>query len=134
MEAETIHNCVNNLNYIAKTFRKTGWSTRNRNTQAQRKNFGFRRGHWTPQRCRQGYRKVSLKRVDFSHCFLVSTGRLTSDIVSKTARVGIPIVASIAAVLDSGIEIAKKANLTLIGFVRGRRMNIYNAPERVLLS
>jgi formate dehydrogenase accessory protein FdhD len=60
------------------------------------------------------------------------SGRLTGDIVFKAAKVGLPIVASIAAALDSGIAIAKDANLTLIGFVRGKRMNVYTFPERIL--
>jgi len=64
--------------------------------------------------------------------FLTSTGRITGDIALKAARVKIPIVASIAAAVDSGIEIAKLTDLTLIGFVRGSRMNIYTHPERIV--
>jgi formate dehydrogenase accessory protein FdhD len=77
---------------------------------------------------------VPLNNVAFKECFLALSGRLSADMVLKAAKVGIPIIASIAAALDSGIEIAKRANLTLIGFVRGKRMNVYNAPERILLS
>jgi FdhD protein len=44
----------------------------------------------------------------------------------------LPIVASLAAAIDSGISIAEDVGLTLIGFARGRRMNIYNFPERIL--
>ena len=74
---------------------------------------------------------AALKSVQFSECFLASTGRLSGDIVFKAAKVGIPIVSSLGAALDSGIEMAVAANLTLAGFVRGKRMNIYNAPERI---
>jgi formate dehydrogenase accessory protein FdhD len=76
---------------------------------------------------------TSLVRTDFDHCFLALSGRLTGDIVFKAARVRIPIIASLAAAIDSGIEVAKRANLTLVGFVRGRRMNIYAFPERIVL-
>jgi formate dehydrogenase assembly factor FdhD len=38
----------------------------------------------------------------------------------------------LAAAIDSGIAIAKDAELTLVGFVRGRRMNVYSFPERIL--
>jgi formate dehydrogenase accessory protein FdhD len=51
----------------------------------------------------------------------------------KTARVKVPMVASIAAALDSGIAVARKVNLTLVGFVRGGRMNVYTFDERILL-
>jgi FdhD protein len=47
--------------------------------------------------------------------------------------VGLPIVASIAAALSSGIAVAEVANLTLVGFVRGKRMNIYTRAERIII-
>jgi len=68
---------------------------------------------------------------EFGETFAVSTGRLSGDIVLKIARVGIPIVASISSVLSSGVEIAEATGVTLIGFVRGNRMNVYCYPGRV---
>jgi formate dehydrogenase accessory protein FdhD len=56
---------------------------------------------------------------------------MTGDMVLKAARVGLPIVASLAAAIDSGVAVAKEAGITLIGFVRGNRMNIYSFPERI---
>jgi FdhD protein len=75
---------------------------------------------------------AALKQISFGECFLTSTGRLSGDIVFKAAKVGLPIVASLGAALDSGVAMAEAANLTLTGFVRGKRMNIYNAPERIV--
>ena len=69
-----------------------------------------------------------------SESFLTSTGRLSGDIVLKTARVKIPIVASLAATLSSGVKIAEMTGITLIGFVRGHRMNIYTHPKRVIVG
>jgi formate dehydrogenase accessory protein FdhD len=63
---------------------------------------------------------------------LALSGRLSGDVVFKAARVGLPIVASLAAALDSGIKIAADAELTLVGFVRGGRLNIYTFPKRIL--
>ena len=71
------------------------------------------------------------KRVGFSKCAIVSSGRQPANMVSKAARVGIPIVASIAGPVYSGVDIAIKTGVTLICFVRGQRMNIYSYPERV---
>lgn len=71
-------------------------------------------------------------RSSLEESFLTSTGRITGDIALKAARVKIPIVASIAAAVDSGIDVAKLTDLTLIGFVRGSRMNIYTHPERIV--
>jgi FdhD protein len=75
----------------------------------------------------------AVNKINFGECFLASSGRLTGDMVLKAGRVGLPIVASLAAAVDSGITIAKETGLTLIGFVRGKRMNIYNLSERVIL-
>jgi FdhD protein len=77
--------------------------------------------------------EASLKRINFGECFMVITGRVPGDMIYKAAKVGLPIVASVAAVLNSGVSSAQKANITLVGFVRGKRMNIYTYPERIQL-
>lgn len=74
-----------------------------------------------------------LNRLNFSECFMVITGRVPGDMIYKAAKVGLPIVASVAAVLNSGVASAEKANVTLVGFVRGKRMNVYTSPERVIM-
>ena len=71
--------------------------------------------------------------VDFSRCVLVSSGRQPADMVLKVARMGIPILASKASPIRSGIIAAKKTGLTLICFVREQRMNVYTYPSRVLV-
>jgi formate dehydrogenase accessory protein FdhD len=76
----------------------------------------------------------ALRKRDLSKCFLASSGRLTGDIVLKAARMKIPVVSSLAAATDSGIEVAKRAGVTLIGFVRGQRMNVFTFPERVTIE
>ncbi len=73
-----------------------------------------------------------MRESSLEESFLTSTGRITGDIALKAARVKIPIVASIAAAVDSGVEIAKLTDLTLAGFVRGNRMNVYTHPERIV--
>ncbi|MGD8566220.1 MAG: formate dehydrogenase accessory sulfurtransferase FdhD [Candidatus Bathyarchaeota archaeon] len=71
------------------------------------------------------------RRVDFSRSVLVSSGRQPANMVLKAARVGIPIVASIAGPILSGVDAALKTGVTLICFVRGKRMNVYSHAERV---
>lgn len=75
----------------------------------------------------------ALKKIDFAECFLAFSGRLPSDVVFKVAEAGFPIIASFGAALDSGITLAKQTNLTLIGFIREKRMNIYSKPERIIV-
>jgi len=75
----------------------------------------------------------ALRKVVFGECFLALSGRISGDVAFKAARVGLPIVASIAAALSSGISVGEEANLTLVGFVRGKRMNIYHGSERIAI-
>ena len=74
---------------------------------------------------------AALNKVDFGECFLALSGRMSGDVVFKAANVGLPIIASLAAALSSGISMAESADLTLVGFVRGKRFNIYTCPERI---
>ena len=76
---------------------------------------------------------AALNHTDFGDCFLAFSGRMPSDVVFKIAKVGLPIVASFGAALDSGVALAEQTNLTLIGFIRDKRMNIYTEPERIIL-
>ncbi|MCS7115181.1 MAG: formate dehydrogenase accessory sulfurtransferase FdhD [Nitrososphaerota archaeon] len=134
VKAATIQNCVNNLNHMAETFRKTGGVHAAAVYKADGTLVAFAEDVGRHNAVDKAIGKCALDRTPFNECFLALSGRLTADIVLKAARVGIPIVASLAAALDSGIEIAKKANITLVGFVRGRRMNVYNALERIVFD
>ena len=68
---------------------------------------------------------------DLSNCFLALSGRLPSDMVEKAARAGIPLVASVSAATAGGVDAALRWKITLIGFARGGRANVYTFPERV---
>ncbi|MEM3693717.1 MAG: formate dehydrogenase accessory sulfurtransferase FdhD [Candidatus Bathyarchaeia archaeon] len=74
----------------------------------------------------------ALSNVDFENTVLMSSGRLGGEMVFKAARLCIPIVASLSAPIFSGIIVAKKAGVTLLGFVRGGRLNVYSHPRRIL--
>jgi FdhD protein len=62
---------------------------------------------------------------------LVTSGRISSEILVKVAKLGIPILVSRSAPTTLSIELAEKLGITLIGFVRGRRLNIYSNGQRV---
>jgi FdhD protein len=59
------------------------------------------------------------------------TGRLSLELVAKAVPVSLPVLVSRGAPTHAGIELAEKANLTLIGFARSGRMNIYTAEWRI---
>ncbi|MCA1743993.1 MAG: formate dehydrogenase accessory sulfurtransferase FdhD [Desulfonatronovibrio sp.] len=65
---------------------------------------------------------------------IYTTGRLTSDMVLKCARMGIPVVLSRTAPSSLGLEIARKAGITLGAYVRPGRVNVFNAPERIIVQ
>jgi len=77
--------------------------------------------------------RAVLQGLRLDEIFLTSSGRITSDIVIKAANVGIPVIVSISAPSDKAIKLAEMTGLTLIGFVRGKRFNIYTHPERIIL-
>ncbi|MDD2666437.1 MAG: formate dehydrogenase accessory sulfurtransferase FdhD [Methanocellales archaeon] len=73
-----------------------------------------------------------LKKYHFPDTFVVCTGRISSEMVLKCSVAKIPIIASRGAVTSLAVEIANKTGLTVIGFVRGKRMNIYSNEQRIL--
>lgn len=62
---------------------------------------------------------------------LCTTGRLFYEIVSKGAAGGFPVIASRGAATDRAVELATRAGITLVGFVRGDRFNIYSHSQRI---
>jgi len=132
VKAETVSNCVNRLNFIAETFRKTGGVHVAAIYATDGTLVTFAEDVGRHNAVDKVIGSCIMKEIDVRNCFLALSGRLTSDIVLKAAKTGLPIVASLAAAIDSGIAIAKDAGLTLVGFVRGRRMNVYSFPERII--
>lgn len=63
---------------------------------------------------------------------LFISGRISSEIALKCARRQIPIVISRNAPTSFSIALADVLDVTLVGFVRGDRMNVYTHPERIL--
>lgn len=64
---------------------------------------------------------------------IYTTGRLTSDMVLKCARIGIPIIMSRTSTSSLGLAIADRAGATLIGYARPERLNVFTHPERITL-
>jgi len=70
--------------------------------------------------------RVLLSGGDFDDKILFSTGRLTSTLVMKALRCGIPVLASKGAPLKTAVDFAREYDLALVGFLRRGRFNVYS--------
>ncbi len=69
---------------------------------------------------------------DLSKMFLVSSGRQPAGMVMKAVRAGIPLIISKSAPISSGIDSARRANVTLCCYGTREKMKVFSAPERIL--
>lgn len=63
---------------------------------------------------------------------LMVSGRVAFEIVQKALRAALPVIAAVSAPTSLAVELADEAGLTLVGFVRGDRMNVYTGHQRVV--
>ncbi len=74
---------------------------------------------------------ATLDGTDISKLFLLSSGRQPAGMVMKAARAGVPLVVSKAAPVSSGIDSARRANLTLACFADKEKVKAFSCPERI---
>ena len=74
------------------------------------------------------------ERVPAHDKIFYTTGRLTSEMVIKTVRMGIPILISRSGFTAWGVELARKANLTLVGRARGKRFVALAGENRIVFD
>ncbi|ABL78656.1 formate dehydrogenase family accessory protein FdhD [Thermofilum pendens Hrk 5] len=78
---------------------------------------------------------LAVKRgLDLGSLGFAVTCRLTGSVVEKFVSASVPLVASKAAVTLQGVLAAERGGVTLVGFARGGRFNVYTYPKRIALS
>ncbi|MFO7815532.1 MAG: formate dehydrogenase accessory sulfurtransferase FdhD [Halanaerobiales bacterium] len=75
--------------------------------------------------------KSYLDKVDLNDKAILTSGRVSSEIIIKVLKQKIPILISRSAPTTAAVEIAREKKLTLIGFTRGNRFNIYSDLNRI---
>ena len=70
--------------------------------------------------------------ISTNNQIILTSGRISSEIVIKIARNNVPVLASKSAPTDTAVKLADLLGITLVGFVRGTRMNVYSHHQRIV--
>ena len=75
--------------------------------------------------------RALLRRLDLTPMVALLSGRISFEMALKTVRAGISILAAVSAPTSMALNLAQALNLTLVGFARNQRLNIYTHPQRL---
>jgi FdhD protein len=73
------------------------------------------------------------RRLPASERVVLVSGRASFELVQKTAMAGVPVMCAVSAPSTLAVATANRLGVTLVGFLRGSKFNIYSHPERILL-
>ena len=69
--------------------------------------------------------------IDLSGTMLVTSGRVSTEMVAKAALLGVRLIASRTSPTDMAIKLCEQSGICLVGYVRGGRFMVYSHPERI---
>jgi FdhD protein len=77
--------------------------------------------------------RALIENINLKDKIMLTSGRISSEMIIKVLKQGIPFLVSRSAPTNAAVKIARDRNITLIGFCRGQRFNIYSGEERIML-
>jgi FdhD protein len=75
--------------------------------------------------------RILMENITEPRGVILTTGRISSEMLQKAARMGVAVVISITAPTSLAVQLAEKWGLTLIGYAHGERFKVYAHPERI---
>jgi FdhD protein len=75
-----------------------------------------------------------IKGIDLHGMMLVTSGRISTELVAKAALLGMPLIGSRTSPTNMAIKMAESAGITLVGYVRGGRFEVYTHRERLQIA
>lgn len=69
--------------------------------------------------------------IELKDCFILSSGRISSEVLLKAVKAGIQLLISRSAPTSLAVELAEQLGVTVVGFARGGRFNVYSHPGRI---
>ena len=75
--------------------------------------------------------KILLDRIELNNRILLTTGRISSEMIQKASRIGASIVISYTSPSSLSLDAAQHMGITLIGYARRNQFRLYTHPERI---
>jgi len=78
--------------------------------------------------------KAMLQGITTEGAILITTGRISSEMLGKAAKMGVPIIASRTSPTSRSVALAQAWNITVVGYVRRESLRVYTAPWRMMAA
>jgi FdhD protein len=75
-----------------------------------------------------------LQRIDTRDHILMTSGRISSEMITKARKMGVPIVASRTSPTATSVQLARRWNITLVGYARAPQLRVYAGAERIVFD
>ena len=75
-----------------------------------------------------------MRKISTRDAILLTTGRISSEMLLKAARMGAPVVASRGSPTERAVSLGKELGITVIGYARGSRLSVFSGEERLRLA